>query len=193
MKKAIAILFFISFLLPSEITLGTVKYYEYNSMLETIIESKTKIAYDTKDKIVYIVLSDILGTSFVGTKENYLIISNINKYLEWNTKAIQKGVKIEKTISSIKMNMYWPLGDTYYNAVCNVEFRFLSQNNNIHMLCLIFPKVVSAKNKYMSHKAETMYFTKSQAMALKNIISIKNINKMLLENSKNSKIQEDFK
>jgi hypothetical protein len=191
------ILFFILLFVFShstEVDLGRLYFYEHNSIIDTTLRESVFVVYETEDNDIYLIKDDIEGRVIVLISDISIVLSNINKYIEWNSKAISKNVSLEKTISFINLQIVFSFGEEYHASkeVNRAEFKFLSQSNKRHFLCIIFPNVISKKNRFLSKKVETMYFDINQAITFKKMLSSHKIKLMIDAHNKKNKIAEGF-
>ena len=127
-----------------------------------------------------------------------ILISIVDKYLEWNEKAISKEVTLEKIIEIdlVVRGVYKSLDEWYWS--CNkpsslIIPSFLSQNTKRHQLILSFGKIQSCSNEYMDHKPDQLYIDYEEALIIKQLLTQESIDKTIQEYEKQKSIEDDFK
>ena len=169
----------------------------YNTILKDLYDSDYAIRYETDNEHYYLVTSDYLNQGWIFLNhENIVTLRYIlNKYLEWESMAIEKQVAIEKDIpdSRISTKVSWLYGDDYYNSNhFNLYFVFFSQNENWHQLVIKSNKAESSKNEYIDYKLDSLYLNKENVLDLLNSISDKSIEIVINDYNNLQNIEDDF-
>lgn len=198
MKNCIALVFFLFFVYSEEFVLDTIQAQTYNDILGRQIQENISVRYSTKNKIIILLLKDIFGWTaiWISSEKKNNFMSVLDKYLEWNIKAKKKKVKINKNISLINLKITWQYTDNEWHTSTSqpkIEFSFLSQNIDWHQMYIIFPKLQSTKNQFVSKKIDTLYFNEAQVKRLKKVMSDRFIQKMIKKNKKQKELESDFK
>ena len=94
MKKIILVvsLLIVSVLFSKDVLIGEIEALTYNAATERTHTKKLSVKCDSDDKIVFISVNTYTGVEAIIVKDSNKIILRkaINKYYEWNTKAINK-------------------------------------------------------------------------------------------------------
>jgi len=125
------------------------------------------------------------------------ILDIINKYKEWNDQAIKENVKIEKEINKMKIVeiswKYLSSEDWYGSGRNDIFFKFFSQNTKHHQLLIIFPKVKSYNNEFITNRPETLYLDYNNVLILEKLLSDDYINAQLELAKADKKKADSFK
>lgn len=203
MKKVILALA-ILILLQNSAALGdeetyceSIKPTQYNEIWSKHFESDFKINYDPDDD-TFVFYSDETLTIFgfvIDRSQADSLMSIIDKYKDWNIKASNKKVKLEKEIASFPVKfIFWKMGDEWsVDTSSRVSAYFFSQTDQVHQLVFIFPKAVSINNEYDTHTGEPLYFDWNNALELRRVLTRASVNNFIEEVKKQAKIESEFK
>ena len=181
-----------------EITYCTsIKPTQFNDIWKRHFESGFRISYET-NKNEFIFYSSETLTLFgfsLNRAQADSLIKIIDKYIEWNNKAIAKKVKIEKEIATLPIWLtFWKMGDEWSMGTdTEFSFYFFSQTEIIHQLLFIFPKITSRSNEFDTHKGETLYFDFKNASKLRSVLLKENVVTFLAGAKKQAEIEKEFK
>ena len=83
-----------------QINIIDVKGYHYNDILNNMIECNLSIKYDETNQVTYFYISETISTvAYSLSKEDVFRLNEIfEKYFEWEKKAIEMKVKLDKSI-----------------------------------------------------------------------------------------------
>lgn len=171
--------------------------YHWNSVFERFNEFQINFQYDEESDKVYIFIPEFIAlVSYeLDSIDRKAILETIDKYIEWEKKAIEMEVEIEKRIDSIYFKGWFRIGDNWeysYRKSCGIEFSFFSQSLSRHQLVLSFESIVSSKNRYITHKPEQVYLEFNNVIGLRNALSKKIIKEAIKEEIKQKKIEDAF-
>jgi len=170
---------------------------QFGSILKTMTKNGFWINYDDSTKQFIFYSNETMGPVAFYADTGFIdsMIKIIDKYVKWNTKASAKGIKLEKEISKLKTwKAYWKWGDEWYSSSpINISFSFFSQNKKEHQLVLVFGKMRSPHNEYLTHRPETLYFDYSEVIKLKKVLSKDNFKLFLKKVKKKKMIDDEFK
>ncbi len=179
--------------------------YEWNDAFEDLYKAEVGILYIPDVSVFYLARDNWLGLEFIKLDRSgmNMLISVLDKYLEWEKIAVENETTITKDIpiGPVRTAVGWEYGDDWYfssgwdtpsNGPLELEATFFSQNNTNHQLVLSTNKVESLTNKYIDYEMETLYFSKSQVLALKEGISEEAIEDLLLKIKEEEKESDLF-
>ncbi len=189
--------FFVINLSAEEYVVYVGEAFNYNDILKQMIANQFAIKYDDDKKIYYLYVNNALNKGWIHVSaENLIVLRNsLNKYLEWEKKAIANKVKIEKKIpnSDIETSVTWNYGDDWFSADnLKIEFTFFSQTEKLHQFVISTNVVNAESNEYIDFKVDSLYLNKDQVEALLKGISDVSIEKAKKENEQKKKNEELF-
>jgi len=168
----------------------------YNSVWEKQFETASRLDYDPEKKTFdFYVKESLFLSGFTMTRENAdQLIKAIEKYEEWNKKAIEKEVTLEKDISEISLkDIFWQSGDDWrFSGKTQTTASFFSQSKTRHQFILMFPKVTDKYNKYSDHKPDIIYFDFAEAVKFKEALKEESIKAFLKKTEEQAKIDAEF-
>ena len=189
----------ITFLFSEQLQYKVVEASKWNDVWGTLTNQDINFKYDKDEDIVYMYVYDIMYTSthLLDKKSRETLSSIIDKYFEWNEKAISKEVEIKKNIEiDLDVRGVFKLGDEWYWSSkipsSSIQGKFFSQNVKRHQLLLIFGKIQASSNEYMDHKPETLYLDFEEAVELKKALSQDLIDEVILKIEKQKAIENEF-
>ena len=101
-----------------------------------MIDAQFAIKYDTEKNIYYFFSSGVFNKGWVKLTESQLqsFKNTLNKYLDWEKTAVEKGVEIKKEFpeSELSTKVTWTFGDDWYASSLNMNFKFFSQSKTRH-------------------------------------------------------------
>ena len=123
------------------------------------------------------------------------LVALMEKYREWNTKALGMGTTVQKDIGVLSVGIFWMDYDDEWRrgarpaaATCS----FLSQNKQRHQMTMKFEKVPSIENEYMNHRPETIYFDVEGINAFLEAFSSANIETRVAEHGRKKQLESQF-
>lgn len=139
----------------SEHVLETHPVGSFNPILETIVEGEIEFRYITDGEMAgtWLEFQTSRGKIYISIvpKSEDTLKYFLNKYLEWNTKAINKSVKITKEIGDYKQScMFINNLDKAAFSSAHLRFKFVSSSVSKHVLMIIIDKMESAINQYVT-------------------------------------------
>ena len=165
-------------------------------MLKQFFDSDVIVRFDNAKSETSIYFDDtICKPSFTLDSEKMLEFNSLlDKYFEWNKKATEKGVKIEKEIGRFTTNCYFKYGDEWYGpSTAEVVLTFFSRSENQHELVVEITKLYSPTNNYITCAPSAQYFIFKSVKILRKFNSIDFIQKKVKENDKQKSIESEFK
>ena len=200
MRKFILFLLLILFIInlkADEYMIFIGNAYTYNDLFQEMSESQFGIKYDDEKQIFYFYTQDYINKGWIIiSEENLIILRNVlNKYLEWEKKAIENKITIEKELpdSNITTKVIWEFGDEWYSSNnLKIKFTFFSQTENIHQLVISSNKTTSSSNEFINFKIDTLYLNKDQIIEFLNGITDEEIKKRIDEIEQKKKIENLF-
>ena len=198
-KLLLALLFVVStfFVSGDEILIYQGEGYHYNDILQSMVDAQFAIKYNTEKDVYYFFSSDIFNKGWVQLTELQLesFKNTLNKYVDWENTAVEKGVEIKKEFpeSAISTKVTWKFGDDWYGASINMNFKFFSQSKTRHQFLIKSNNVSASSNEFIDYKIETFYLDKKQVNNLINGISKTSIEKIITEHKKNKEVENLFK
>ncbi len=154
---------------PKEIT-----YFEFNSHMfdkwTGYLELNIKFTYVLERDLVSIYYKSEYGMValllFKSSREK--LLEYIEKYEEWNKKAIEKQVYLKKFMGNLDMGIYFKYGGHWHKGGSIIgKTHFLSIHKTQHQLIIKPIKAVSQENKYLIFKPDILYFTYEDVQILK--------------------------
>lgn len=175
-----------------------IKTMHFNDLFSRMIDRPLRIDYDeTTKQFDFYIKEAIYLTGFTITREEAdKIISLIEKYEEWNTKAKEMSVTIDKEIGKFKpKNTFWSInsGDWSIGKEAEITISFFSQNKDRHQIVFSFPRLESIKNKHIKHKPEESYFDYDEAIKLKESLSDTAVTEFIVKAKEKAAIEAQFK
>ena len=162
------------------------------------------IKYETEKDEYYIQTSDWLGVSKVifNNEQFEAFRGAIAKAQEWSKLANEKKVEIEKELpnSNVEANAEWNWGvNKYRNASWDkLKFMFLfnsAAGNNNKMVSILFiaaPKITSSYDEDVTYSFPLSLLSENEINTFMNVISQKNIDKVLKKHEESEKVAELF-
>jgi hypothetical protein len=200
MKKFIGVLLILGFcsvVLAKEIKIGDITAKRYNDVLKQFFSTELSVRYDVETKDVLIYIDDIICTPVIvlSAEKRLNFIQGLNKYFEWNDKAVKKGIKIEKEIAHFETSFYFKYGDEWDKSMDDVPIilTFFSRSAENHELVIEIGKITSSSNEFITCSPSQQYFEAKQVKALKKCLLETTIDKKIAENEKEKSIEDEFK
>ncbi len=197
-KLCILLSFLLLFGFPKDIEISTLTTYTYNDTFKNFDTNELLIFYDSERKSYSLAVNDIFGLSTIELKKENreTFIAALDKYFEWEEKAIQIKAKIEKEINRVPVEIRWEFGDTWYASRLRdkpkMYINFFSQSETRHQLVLQFSKVESYLNEYIDKKVESLYFNKDLVLKLKEAFSPKLRQEKIRAAEEQEKLENEF-
>ncbi len=172
--------------------------FHYNDILKQMLKAETQLNYDDEYNEFMFYFSDglIKNVIIIDENETKKILTAIDKYEDWNKKAIKKAVTLEKNIAKIELGVNsWRIGNTEWvkSDAITLSITFLSQNKNRHQLLFSFSKAQAMANDYLTNRPCSLYFDTKDIEKLKESLSSEAVKKFLIKMKKQKKIEEEFK
>jgi hypothetical protein len=176
----------------------TLNAYIYNDVYKRFNKTEVSLGCKPKENIVQIYFKDYLNLNCLELSDNdrVLLISYLNKYIEWNSTAIKNKDKFEKTIGKFQYYLYWLSAGKWYSQGKftngnTAQADFLSQSNIRHQFVLFFTESKHWDNEFISKKPETLYFEYEDAVNLLKKLDLSYIkNKITLETKKQNDLKK---
>jgi hypothetical protein len=169
------------------------RFNEYSSRMQ---DSPIRINYDDEEQTFVFYIMQPMGMAAFLADSVFIseLLTAAEKFDEWNTKAIEKQVKLEKDISMLKTGMaLWKSGDEWKVMYpISISTGFFSQNVNRHQFTLAFEKMVSLENQYIDFKPETLYLDHEDVLGLMKIFSEDYFKKWHEELIKQRAVDDEF-
>lgn len=169
----------------------------YNDILGGFVDQNMHLSYDTEDKKFLLYIDYMIWPIAIEFTDTLRItlLTYIEKYKEWNKKASQKGVKLEKEIGVLPQTTVWfKSGDSWeidFSVVIHVKF--FSQSTQKHQLIIYLETLTSADNKYITNQPEALYFWWKNVVAFEKAIIDESIEVYINEVQEKQNIEEEFK
>jgi len=169
----------------------------YNDILGGFVNQNMHLSYDTEDKKFLLYIDYMIWPIAIEFTDTLRItlLTYIEKYKEWNKKASQKGVKLEKEIGVLPQTTVWfKSGDSWeidFSVVIHVKF--FSQSTQKHQLIIYLETLTSADNKYITNQPEALYFWWKNVVAFEKAIIDESIEDYINEVQEKQNIEEEFK
>ena len=172
--------------------------HHYNDVWKSLRSFNLDLRYDIGDDMVYIYIQEFVQTvAFkIDKKDRQIMIARLDKYLEWQQKAIEMEVELEKNIGDIYLKGYYELGDDWHNSCkksCMIRFIFKSQNTKWHQVVFSFGKIQDCNNEYSTHTPEQIYMEYKDVLILKEALTEERLKAVIKEIKKKNLIEDVFK
>lgn len=168
----------------------------YNDVWKTQSKLDFDIYYDEKKDVFDFYFKEPMYLSNFNLSRGQAdkLIDYLDKYKEWNIKASNKGVKLEKEIGTIyTKSTAWRLGDSWhFGGGQAIRLSFFSQNTQKHQLVIQFPRLKDRNNSYSRHKPETLYFWYKDAMKLRKALTRAEVNRHIARTRKKEALEAEF-
>lgn len=168
----------------------------YNDFISNFVEQGMRLNFDTdKSSLLWYVDYMMFPVAILFTDTlRHALAEHIEKYKDWNKKATEKGVKVDKEIGELPATTVWfKYGDDWEkDSNAKIHVKFFSQNSQKHQLIVYFEELESDYNEYTTHSPETLYLWWADVIAFENAISDTSAQQYLLGVSKKQSIEEDF-
>jgi len=199
MRKLILVpLFFFTTLCSEQINHGTFKGKRFNDVWKQFTDVQCNFKYNNSEDMLYMYIYGYTTTAHLLDKEQRAILTSIvNKYFEWNEKAISKEVEIEKTIDiELVVRGVFNLGDEWHwsckKPSNSIVAKFFSQNTKRHQLVLSFEKIKSCSNSYIDYKPDQLYFDYEEVLIISKLLLQEALDETMKEFEKQESIEDDF-
>ena len=172
--------------------------YHFNDVWKSMSDFNLDLRYDIDEDKVYIYIPEFIYTVAyeLDKEDRQKFISVLEKYLEWQQKAIEMEVKLEKNIDDVELKGYFKLNDDWQSSCyksCLIRFSFLSQNTTRHQLVFSFGKINACYNEYSDHKPDQVYMEYDDAVILKDALTEEKLQTVIIEVEKKKSIEDAFK
>lgn len=169
----------------------------YNDILGGFVDQKMHLSYDTEDDEFLLYVDYMIwpiAIQFTDTLRTTLL-TYIQKYKEWNKKATEKGVELEKEIGILPLTKIWfKSGDTWArDNSAEIHTKFFSQSAKKHQLIIYFEILSSVYNEYNTHRPDALYFWWKDVIAFEKAINDRSYQKYIEEIEKKKSIEDEFK
>jgi hypothetical protein len=169
----------------------------YNDFLSNLIGQGMRLNYDTEQgTFLWYVDYTIFPVAIQFTDTvRHTLSGYIEKYKEWNKKASEKGLKVDKEIGELPATaVYFKYGDGWEkDSRATIHVKFFSQDAQKHQMIVYFETLESDYNEYTKHKPDALYFWWNDVVRFETAISENSVNQYLSEVEKKQSIEEDFK
>lgn len=181
--------------------IGTLKSSVINTLLKRVVDVDTTFFSDSssieKDtfKVFKLGFNKPLGMQVLQLKKSELnsLRMALLKFQEWEKKAIQKGVTLEKKITDIRLKTMFTVGSKLHlSDKKNISLIFRSLNKKVHVLMIQVPELTSRNNQFIKSDLEMYMFKSDNVKDLIKTISDKNIKNVIKSIKEKQKIAEDF-
>jgi len=181
----------------SKVQITNIKPKHYDEHSNSFQSAPLKIEYDTDSKQFTFTISESPNiTVFLinGDSADFLL-QVIEKYLQWNQKAIEKEVTLTKELSKLDAEItFWrtATGAVYTGGKEELTLTFASRSSIDHRLAIKFPQFTSEFTKYVSHWPKTLYLDFNDATKLKETLSEEGLQKLIVKANKQVAIEAEF-
>lgn len=111
------------------------------------------------------------------------LLRYIDKYEEWNKKAIEKKMAFVKRIGLLNLKIYFKYADSWYEGNHTyTKADFYSFSTTRHLFILQFFKVTTFRNFNLRFRPDLLYFNYDDAQILKQAMNQNFIDKKVKEN-----------
>lgn len=192
-------LLFLSFMFSEQVEHGSVEVKRWNDIWETMGDIELNFKYDKSEDKIYMYTYGYSTVAHLLNKEDRgILISIVDKYIEWNEKAISKEVTLNKRIEIdlVVRGVFKSLDDWHWSCKKpsnSIVAKFFSQNTKRHQLLLSFGEIQSCSNDYMDHKPDQLYIDYEEALIIKQLLTQGSLDKTIQEFEKQKSIEDDFK
>jgi len=144
----------------------------YDASAQKMSNCNLEFKYNLKKDVVYLMLAeDSVYVGYLFDAEARDSLSNmLDKYLDWQTKAVDMDTEVDKEINKIHLAAYFNYKNSkeiYTNGYALLKTYFLSQDIDWHQLILKFGTIEDRHDRFMSHKPKNIYLEKSQVIEFK--------------------------
>lgn len=176
-------------------TVGQGTAFQFNDVYKQMNKIEYSVKYNVKENKSEIYFTNIgLVSTFViffDRDQRAKLLSYLDKFQDWKKKATKDRVKLEKDIGTFNAGCLWEANNQWH--LCDnsgdVSSSFFSQSKTEHQFVLQFP----IYSGYLTDRPDTVYFSDSQAKALKNMLSDGQVQKAINKANKNKKVLDEFK
>jgi hypothetical protein len=200
MNKILKLFFIISLnlLFADQEAYQKVTGYHYNDVWKSMNDFSLDIRYDIGEDKVYIYIPEFIHTVAyeLDKEDRQKLITILEKYFEWQNKAIEMEVELEKNIDDVVLKGYFKLGDDWRSSCkksCLIRLSFFSQNTTRHQLVFSFGKINACYNEYSDHKPDQVYMDYNDAIILKSALTQEKLQSVINEVEKKKSIEDAFK
>lgn len=190
------ILFFVSALRADEI-----EYFKFWANIPDYstgyLQTQIKFTYRSDEKIINLYYqSDYhLVALIFPESERTKLLGYIQKYEEWNKKAIEEKVAFVKRIGILNLKLFFKYADNWYegsDALTFVDFYSLALNS--HCFLMQFIKIFANKTLNLEFRPELLYFNYNDTMILKKAFDQSFIDQEINKiKSKQVSVDDEFK
>lgn len=155
--------------------------------------------YDIGEDKVYVYIpyyaytADVIAYEF-DKNDRQKTIAILDKYLEWNQKAIEMGVTLDKSIEDINLVGWYQLDDVWNRSckkTCLIRTRFSSSGTKTHFLKLSFGEILSCDNKYF--KPDKFQMFHSEVVNFRTALTEEKLQSAIKEIENKKLIEDAFK
>ena len=198
MLMILVVLFFSNTLQAEQEAYQKVTGYHYNDVWKSMSDFNFDLRYDSSEDKVYIYIPEFVHTVAyeLDKEDRQQLIVILDKYFEWQKKAIEMEVELEKNIDDIELKGYFKLGDDWHSSCkksCLIRLSFFSQNITRHQLVFSFGKINACYNEYSDHKPDQVYMDYDDAVILKGALTQEKLQAVVKEIEKKKSIEDAFK
>ena len=175
----------------------------YDTISKRLYVSHYGIKYETDNSQYYLVTTDDFNQVWIHLNyENIVTLRYIlNKYLEWESMAIEKQVAIEKDIPDSRISttvslmftdddQIWLYGKDFRSSdLFNLYFTFLSRNENRHQLVIESNKVEA---RGFDYELIPLHLNKENVLDLLDSISEESIETVINVYNNRQKLLDEF-
>lgn len=162
-----------------------------------LIGQDMRLKYDTEDQSLLWYIDYTMSPIAIVLEDavRITLLKYIQKYKEWNKKASQMRVKVNKKIGELPPTTVWFKygGDWETDDFETIHVKFFSQSTQKHQLIIYFEGLRSSDNKYATDKPRQLYFWWNEVIALEKAISDKAVKSYIDKVNKKKSIEESFK
>jgi hypothetical protein len=172
--------------------------YTYNEISKNFDKTQFSIIYEEQNDIYLFFYRDYSYRYWLGmNKDNLNSFRNtLNKYLDWEQKAIDNKVELEKEIpdSLIPSAIFWKDNYDYEGHIGSTffSFTFFSQNITDHQLVISFSKAQDNNDKYSTVKIDDLYLYNTDVKYLLSALSEANIEYAIEKGKKQQEVEKLF-
>ncbi|AEV28940.1 hypothetical protein SpiGrapes_1120 [Sphaerochaeta pleomorpha str. Grapes] len=170
----------------------------WDKLMDDSVKVITVLSMYQNQGYVSLFNSDALGDFeiiYLSEEGRGILTNMINKYLNWETLAITKGVSISKDIPDLKIPVF-----AYYSLMkephtvkgLTLTASFYSTSPKIHYLILETDEKKVADNDFLTYKMDSWYFDHEAAIALEKSLTKENIETKIDEYNKQEDIESEF-
>lgn len=168
----------------------------WNDLLGGMNQQGMHLSYDTEIRqfLWYIDYTMLPIVVLLSDDVRDSTLEYISKYKEWNKKASQKGVKVDKEIGTLPPTTVWfKYGDVWHPDIsAKIQIKFFSQSTQRHQLIVSLGTLESSYNEFISHQPDTLYLWWKDVIAFEKAIGDSAYREYLEEVKRKQSIEEDF-